>query len=68
VSQENNCVLYNILKLFFKKTKVPLLINTSFNLNYEPIVETPEDAINSFRNSDLQYLFFSDIKKLIIKK
>jgi carbamoyltransferase len=68
VSQKDNFVLYNILKLFFEKTKVPLLINTSFNLKEEPIVETPDDAINSFRNSDLQYLFFSDIKTLIIKK
>lgn len=68
VSQKDNFVLYNILKMFFEKTKVPLLINTSFNLKDEPIVETPDDAINSFRNSDLQYLFFSDIKTLIIKK
>tara|TARA_B100001250_G_scaffold397093_1_gene403835 strand:- start:368 stop:2095 length:1728 start_codon:yes stop_codon:yes gene_type:complete len=39
-----------------RKLKNPILLNTSFNDNGEPIVETPEDAINSFKKMDIDYL------------
>ena len=45
-----------------------MLMNTSFNLANEPIVETPENAINTLRNSKLEYLYFADINKLIYIK
>ena len=44
-----------------------MLMNTSFNLKGEPIVETPEDAINTFKKSKINYLYFSKDKKLIWK-
>ncbi|MEL7234582.1 MAG: carbamoyltransferase C-terminal domain-containing protein, partial [Chloroflexota bacterium] len=37
-------------------TGVPILLNTSFNLRGEPIVNTPRDAYNTFTNSDIDIL------------
>lgn len=68
VSKEFNSNLYKLLKIFKKETGVPLLMNTSFNTDGKPIVETPEDAINTLRKSDIKYLYFVDIKKLIVIK
>ena len=64
VNEKQNPVLYNILKLFNKKTGVPILMNTSFNLAGDALVETPEDAIDTFENSDIDYLYFADIERL----
>ena len=41
---------------FVKITGIEMILNTSFNLNGMFIVETPEDAIECFVNSDLDYL------------
>lgn len=68
VTKNNNKVLYNILKKFYRETKIPILMNTSFNLAGEPLVETPKDAINTLRKSKIEYLYFPDIKKLIYIK
>ncbi len=45
-----------LLESFYKKTRVPVLLNTSFNLKGEPIVETPHDAISTFVRSGLDIL------------
>lgn len=60
-----NKKFYNLINEFYKLTNVPILLNTSFNLNNEPIVETIEDALNTFYNSDINYLFLPDIMKVI---
>ena len=57
--------IYKLLEKFFKKTGCPMLINTSFNVNNEPIVETPFDAIKTFINTNIDYLV---IDNLIISK
>jgi len=44
------------LHCLLHKLDTPVLLNTSFNDNGEPIVETPEDAINAFKNMDLDLL------------
>ena len=67
VNEKQNTVLYKILKLFNKKTGIPILMNTSFNLAGETLVETPEDAIYTFNRSNIDYLYFADIKKLLSK-
>lgn len=67
VNKKQNAVLYKILKLFNKKTGIPILMNTSFNLAGETLVETPEDAIYTFNRSNIDYLYFADIKKLLSK-
>lgn len=50
VSKETNAMLYKLLHEFYTLTGVPVLINTSFNIG-EPIVLTPENAINTFLKS-----------------
>jgi len=67
VNEKQNKVLYDILKQFYKKTKVPILLNTSFNLSNEPIVETQEEAIDVFTRSDIDVLYFPEIKEEIKK-
>ena len=56
---------YKILNEYYKISKNPNLINTSFNMHEEPIVYTPEDAIKSFKRSKLDYLYIGDY---LIKK
>jgi len=40
--------MYKLLKLWEQKTGIPVLLNTSLNLGGEPLVETPEDALDLF--------------------
>ncbi len=68
VTEKQNIHLYNLISQFYEKTGVPILLNTSFNLANEPLVETIEDALNTLRNSDINYLYLPDINKLIMKE
>eukprot|EP00607_Mallomonas_marina_P004701 CAMPEP_0182429260 /NCGR_PEP_ID=MMETSP1167-20130531/25631_1 /TAXON_ID=2988 /ORGANISM="Mallomonas Sp, Strain CCMP3275" /LENGTH=419 /DNA_ID=CAMNT_0024612669 /DNA_START=325 /DNA_END=1584 /DNA_ORIENTATION=- len=45
VSEETNPLYHQLIREFCKRTRVPMLLNTSFNRRGQPIVETPEDAI-----------------------
>ncbi len=56
ISKVQNVRYYNIVKRFGEKTGVYVLLNTSFNLKGEPIVNTPQDALNTFRKSGLDIL------------
>ena len=47
---------YKLIKRFGEATGVPILLNTSFNVRGEPIVSSPEDALNTFINSGLDML------------
>lgn len=51
-----NSKFYNLINDFYKITGVPLLVNTSFNLNGEPIVCSPNDAIRTFYSCGLDIL------------
>ena len=64
VTENDNKWYYNFIKQFGEKTGVPILLNTSFN-DREPIVETPEDAVNCFNKTNIDYLYFRDIHTLI---
>ncbi len=61
VRQETNERLYRLLKEFDALTGVPLLLNTSFNVKGEPIVETPRDAIQCFLSTGIDYLAMHDV-------
>jgi carbamoyltransferase len=61
VAEDENPVLYRLLKEFDALTGVPVLVNTSFNIKGEPIVETPEDAIQCFLGTGLDYLILHDL-------
>jgi len=56
VSKKDNPHYFKLIDCFYKKTGIPLLLNTSFNRAGEPIVNTPEDAINCFLRSGLDAL------------
>lgn len=45
-----------LLRQIYKDTGVPVVLNTSFNDNGKPIVESPQDAIEAFNNMDIDYL------------
>ena len=56
VHQETNPKYYNLLLHFKKETGCPVIVNTSFNVRGEPIVNTPEDAFNCFMGTELDVL------------
>lgn len=60
VREQDNPSYYMVIEEYEKRTGVPVLINTSFNVHEEPIVRTPDDAIRAFLDSDLDYLAIGD--------
>lgn len=56
IRREQNPQYYDVIKAFGKLTGVPVLVNTSFNVNKEPIVCTPQDALNCIRATEIDYL------------
>jgi carbamoyltransferase len=56
IDRETNARYYDVVKTFGDATGVPVVLNTSFNLRGEPIVTTPQNALNTFRNSDIDML------------
>lgn len=66
VTLENNPIYYKLIKKFFKKTGIPVVLNTSFNGPEEPIVETPLDALNTFYNQNIHAIVINNY--LIIRQ
>ena len=60
LSKKHNKDLWKLIYLFYKKTGVPGLLNTSFNLHGYPIVNTIFDAKNVFEKSDLTALWLNN--------
>jgi len=60
LTRETNGRFYELVKQFYERTGVPMLLNTSFNRMGEPIVETPADAITCLLNTDLDCCVFAD--------
>jgi carbamoyltransferase len=60
VRQDTNPRLHQLLKEFDALTGVPVLLNTSFNIRGEPIVETPRDAVDCFLGTGIDYLALHD--------
>jgi carbamoyltransferase len=59
VNSEDNEKFYGLINSFFQKTGVPILLNTSFNEN-EPIINTPQEAIETFLRTQMDYLVIQD--------
>ena len=66
VNREQNDWYYDLISKFYEITGIPLVLNTSFN-DQEPIVETPQDAMNCFLGTDIDYLYFAETKDLVSK-
>jgi carbamoyltransferase len=60
VGERTNPVLYRLLREFEALTGVPVLINTSFNIKGEPIVETPRDAVVCFLTTGIDNVILHD--------
>jgi len=60
VERKHNPRFYDLIKAFMSLTGVPIVLNTSFNLNGEPIVCTPSDAIRTFYSCGLDALVLGD--------
>ena len=64
IREQDNPVYYKILNEYRRITGIPSLVNTSFNIHEEPIVNTAEEAIQAFKDSRLDVLLLGD--KLIL--
>lgn len=65
VNEEQDKNFYNLIKEFYKITKIPILFNTSFNLAGDCIVETLDDAVDTIRRSKIKYLYLPEFSILI---
>lgn len=66
IDEKRNPNLYTLLTSFYTKSKVPVLVNTSFNVRGEPPVLTPEDAYLCFMETELDILVIHNF--LLIKE
>jgi carbamoyltransferase len=60
VEHEANPRFWKLLKAFERKTGIPMVVNTSFNIEAEPIVNSPQDAVRSFLASSADCLAIGD--------
>jgi carbamoyltransferase len=65
VGRGTNPQFRKLLEAFYQKTGCPVLVNTSFNVRGEPIVESPENAYLCFMRTQMDYLV---IGQYILKK
>jgi carbamoyltransferase len=61
VGEDSNPLYYGMIKKFYEKYGCPVIINTSFNVRGEPIVESPEDAYRCFMRTNMDYLIIGNI-------
>jgi carbamoyltransferase len=60
VAKEDDPLFHALIAAFEAETGVPVVLNTSFNLRGEPIVETPHDALHCFLSTDMDVLVLGD--------
>lgn len=60
VGRESHPEFYRLISAFYKLTGCPLILNTSFNVKDEPIVCSPEDALNGFLKTDMDVLIMEN--------
>lgn len=54
---KNDGLYYDLIEKFYKISGIPCILNTSFNLKHEPIVESPEQAVGDFKKTKIDNLF-----------
>ena len=60
VNKDTNKRYHDLISKFKGKTGCPIVVNTSFNVRGEPIVNSPKDAFNCFMGTELDYLVIGD--------
>ncbi len=63
----NEGFLFDLITAFYKKTKCPMVLNTSFNLAGEPLVQTKAEAIETLQNSELDAIYFVEEGRILTK-
>jgi carbamoyltransferase len=66
VDKENNPFFHGVIDAFYRRTGCPVVINTSFNVRGEPIVNSPREAYECFKHTNMDYLLLENF--LIEKK
>ena len=61
INEETNPHYYKLVKAFYELTGVPVLLNTSLNDNGQPIVETPEQALEFLQKGKLNFMVINGI-------
>jgi carbamoyltransferase len=65
VKREQNENYYKLIEEFYKQTEIPMVLNTSFNVAGDTMVETIDDAIQTLCRSKIEYLFLPEFMKLV---
>lgn len=65
VNKRDNSIYYDVVKKFYTETGIPVILNTSFNLRGEPIVNKPEEAFDDFLKTNMDFLV---LENYLIKK
>ena len=65
VKKNINERFYNLINAYYKISKIPVLLNTSFNIKGQPIVNTPKEAIDTFKSTRIDVLAIDDF---VLKK
>lgn len=60
VTREENGLFYDLVAAFEKITGIPVILNTSFNVQGMPIVNSPDDALDCFFSTEMDYLVMGD--------
>jgi len=61
VRHDDNPRYHALIKAFYEQTGVPVVLNTSFNIKGEPIVNTPADAVRCFLGTGIDMLVIDDV-------
>jgi carbamoyltransferase len=56
IRRDDNPLYYDVLARFYAKTGLPVLVNTSFNVHEEPIVDTPMQALKSLADGRIDHI------------
>lgn len=67
LKKEENIHFYNLIEQFNKLTNVPIIGNTSLNLANEPLANSYSDVVKILVETNLEYVYLPDIKKLVVK-
>ncbi len=60
IGPDDNPLYYEVLDLYHRRTGLPVLVNTSFNVHEEPIVDTPEQALKSLVDGRIDHILTND--------
>src|SRR5215467_8829654 len=60
VSERHNLLYFQVLGRFHERTGLPVLVNTSFNVHEEPIIDTPDQALRALVDGRVDYILTDD--------